>query len=113
MKVSQSACAEIPCPRCEAPEDAHCVTTGGKNCSPHAARWDAWRALYAQPRKYRLRHDVPQHRLHVGDTLACQPTPYDVSRLVVLRRLPDGYDPECTVSIHSVCRVRGKAGEVE
>lgn len=51
---------------------------------------------------YRLIEDDPRMGLTVGDVLVCIDCDYDPDKVTVIRRLSDGYDPECTVYLSDV-----------
>lgn len=54
------------------------------------------------PALFRLREPDPAFGLCGGDLLECVPYLLDPDKLTVIRRVPDGYDPGCTVYRHQV-----------
>lgn len=86
----------VACPHCRAAAGAACTTKAGNPPRmPHQARWDALSSnLRSRPAVYRLREDDPSFHLAAGDLLLCTPYPYDTKQ-TVLRRLSDGFDPNC------------------
>ncbi|WIE81330.1 hypothetical protein [Curtobacterium sp. MCSS17_016] len=86
----------ITCPHCHAPAGTDCTTKAGNlTRMPHQTRWDALRdAFRSRPAVYRLRENDPRFELAAEDLLLCTPYPYD-GKQTVLRRLSDGYVPEC------------------
>ena len=57
--------------------------------------------------KYRLIEDEPRFGLSAGDVLLCEPYWLDPdTKLTVLARESDGFDPECNVYRCEVKRIR-------
>jgi len=80
------------------------VTASGKSLKgyPHKRRWNTFRAAYnSRESLYQLRYDDPRFDLKAGDLLVTVPYRYD-SKVTVLRRLSDGYDPECNQYLSNV-----------
>lgn len=86
----------VTCPHCAAAPGAACTTKAGNPPrEPHLARWDALNsALRSRPAVYRLHENDSTFNLTAGDLLLCTPYPYD-GKQTVLRRLSDGYVPDC------------------
>jgi hypothetical protein len=98
----------LACPYCRAAAGEDCVTASGKppRDGNHNARWDALRsARRSREMVFRLKQDDPRFKLNAGDELICINYPYD-AKLTVLRRLSDGYDPECNQYMADVEFVR-------
>lgn len=93
----------VTCPRCQAGKGEACRTSGGARAqSSHAARWDHVRTrLRTEEMVFELREDDPRSGLTKGDLLACVDYPLD-AKVTVLRRISDGYDPECNQYIAAV-----------
>jgi hypothetical protein len=86
----------VTCPFCGQAPGAQCLTGTGRMVSVHRqrqieiSRW--WRT-----REFvmRLKEDDPRFKLQAGDLLLCVNYPYD-DKVSVIRRLVDGYDPNCS-----------------
>lgn len=50
----------------------------------------------------RMKEHDKRFKLKKGDVLEAHPYQYDHNKLVVVRRLSDDFDPECTVYRHQV-----------
>lgn len=81
----------------------NCHTAGGKvRRQPHIQRWkDYKRRWISEEMVFELRQDDDRFNLSKGDRLLCINYPYD-SKVTVLRRLSDGFDPECNQYMQSV-----------
>lgn len=51
-----------------------------------------------EPSIYQLRHDDERFGLKAGDLLECRPHgwPWSVEKVIVVRRVSDGYEPQCS-----------------
>lgn len=91
---------DVRCPFCIAQADELCTTASGKprhRHSPHQARWGRlrWDRLR---REFVVRILKTDERLGVkeGEEYAAVTYPFDPgAKVSLLRRIPDGYDPQC------------------
>lgn len=99
-----SSAMAISCPFCySAPGDKCVKRTSGKPAPfTHARRWE-WARWQLQTREmwFVLCKDDERFGLLAGDILRCIAYPYD-SKVSVLFREWDGYDPECNQYMHNV-----------
>ena len=92
-----SVTLKTPCDHCGAVEDQECITPRGKKRSTHAARRDRARRMTATHEGVvRIVHDDPRLGLTAGEDFAAIPYRLDPgSKVTLLRRLSDGWNPQC------------------
>lgn len=98
---------EFTCNFCRAEIGADCVTASGAPArSLHRERFET-RKWFIREGEWvvRLKADDPGLALTAGDELLVQSYPLD-AKVTVLRRLRDGFDPECNQYFQSVEFVR-------
>ena len=92
----------VACPWCRAEAGERCVTPSGKERDNHIDRWHSiQRRVRTSAAYFRVKQDDPRFGLHKDDVLLCVNYPYD-AKVTVVRREPDGYDPECNVYTNQV-----------
>lgn len=98
-----SPARRVACPWCQAAQGDACRTSSGHPAgNTHAARWDRMQTRFrTEEMVFELREDDPRFNLSKGDLLACVNYPLD-GKVTVLRRLSDGYDPECNQYVSAV-----------
>ena len=98
--------SDFTCGYCGAKPGAPCTTASGKKRELHHTRFDAYRS-FARSSTWvvRLKQDDPRFGLAAGDELLVKSYPYD-AKVTVLRRISDGFDPECNQYLHDVEYVR-------
>lgn len=95
-------CERTQCPYCRAPRGEECRTNSGKPRDAHVARWDEFKRRFrSEEMVFELLQEDPRFKLSAGDRLLCVKYPYD-AKVTVLRRLSDGFDPECNQYLQSV-----------
>ena len=105
-------CERTMCPYCAARKGEGCQTASGRARDAHAARWDEYKRRYrSEEMVFELRSDDPRFKLSAGDRLLCIKYPYD-AKVTVLRRISDGFDPECNQYLNDV-KFIGFANEME
>lgn len=94
------------CRFCGADAGQSCVTSGGALRIPHRARWGDKRD-FTRGRTWvvRLIEDDTRFGLFAGDELLVHLYPYD-SKVTVICRISDGFDPECNQYMNAVEYVR-------
>lgn len=98
--------SDFACRFCDAESGATCVTASGVVRSMHHTRFDDYRS-FARSGTWvvRLLADDPRFGLNAGDELLVQKYPWD-AKVTVLRRVSDGFDPECNQYLSAVEYVR-------
>lgn len=108
---SQDIYRSLVCPRCHAPAGESCRTPSGRDTDLHRVRWDYVRRCRRNlPMVYRRIGDAPEFGLTAGDLLLAVNYPYD-TKVSVLARIPDGYDPECNQYLGDVEFIRWATAE--
>lgn len=98
--------SDFLCGFCSARAGSSCTTAGGVERSPHVARYDSARSFaLSSTWVVRLLEDDPQFDLAAGDELLVMSYPYD-AKVTVIRRISDGFDPQCNQYLRSVEYVR-------
>lgn len=91
---------DVSCPYCLVTTGHECVSSSGKRRGrhdPHAARWGRLRQ-YRMSREFVVRILKTDERLGVkeGEEYEAVTYPFDPgAKVSLLRRIPDGYDPQC------------------
>jgi hypothetical protein len=100
------------CRYCGADPGQSCVTAGGALRDPHRERWNSKRVFTGSGTwVVRLLADDPRFGLSEGDELLVRLYPYD-AKVTVIRRISDGFDPECNQYMQAVEYVRADTEEV-
>lgn len=108
---SQSIFISIACPWCRAAAGETCRTPSGRATPLHRIRWDqVISARRSRPMVYRLKSDDEGFGLSAGDLLLSIDYPLD-SKITVLARLSDGFDPRCNQYLANVEFIRWATAE--
>lgn len=87
----------LACLSCGAVAGQACVNASGAPTRVHAVRENSvWIGHVSREMIFRLRQDQLQFNLHSGDEVVCIGYPF-TAKVIVLRRLRDGFDPNCSL----------------
>lgn len=87
----------VACPKCAEGVGAWCMTTGGNRAeSIHADRWSSYKSrIRSEWFVVRVLADDARLGVLAGERYEAQLYSLDPGKVSLLRRIPDGYDPQC------------------
>lgn len=88
---------EFACPHCQSSSGSECITAGGRRCAPHRARLTRRQVWIRTGGEFVVRVLKTDDRLALTADELYIATAYwlDPGKVTLLRRVDDGFNPEC------------------